>query len=119
MIDGVLIYDDQCGLCTRLASWYRKRAHVGVSVVGSHTLCDQELQELRLTRDDVLKSVWWVDHHDEYPAHRAIARALCHARLPWSLLGVVLEEPLIWPVSSRAYKTVAALRSRIPGGCAG
>lgn len=110
----MLVYDGDCGFCTRSAHWIRRRLPPDVEVASWQSLPD--LDALGLTLDDVTTAAWWVDP----PAaprggHLAIGASLVAAGGAWGLLGrALLAPPLRW-LAAPVYRRVARDRHRLPG----
>ncbi|MBW3537644.1 MAG: DUF393 domain-containing protein, partial [Actinobacteria bacterium] len=56
---GTLIYDGECGLCTKSAKWVRNRLPAGHAIAPSQDYSDADLAAMGLTRDDVERAAWW------------------------------------------------------------
>lgn len=108
---GALLYDADCGFCTRSASWLSRRGVPGVRSLQSVDLAAQGVDADRALREipAVLGSGEVV-----YGA-RAIGEALRVG--PWSLrvAGWLVRRPLAWPAAA-VYRVVARHRHRLPGG---
>ena len=106
-----LLYDADCGFCTRSASWLARRGVPGVRPMQSVDLDALGVDAVRATREipAVLASGEVV-----YGA-RAIGEALRQG--PWWLraAGWLIRRPLAWP-AALAYRLVARYRHRLPGG---
>jgi len=114
----VLVYDGDCGFCTRSATWVRRRlpAHADVAVAPWQEL---DLPALRLSSSDVAEAAWWVDETGaRHRGHLAMAAALRAIGGRWALLGRVLTLPLVSPLAALAYRLVARYRYRLPGSTA-
>jgi predicted DCC family thiol-disulfide oxidoreductase YuxK len=109
----VLVYDGECGFCTRAVRWAR-RLPADVDVVAwQHA----ELPALGLSRVAAAGAVQWVDVDNRAQAgHRAVAALLQASGRPWSWLGRVMLVPGASWLCARAYHLVSANRHRLPGG---
>lgn len=124
---GALLYDPDCGFCTRVAGVLQKvlvadRGRAAGDVTARPTvvvvpMTDADLDalgvdaararcEIPLVLGD--GTVVW--------AAEAIGRALEGAKAPWRWLGRIITAPLIAPLAGRIYAWVAANRYRLPGG---
>lgn len=107
-----LIYDGDCGFCTRSANWLQNKAE-GVTAVAWQTV---DLQSFGLSTEQVLSAAYLIDEHGV--VHRgaeAIGQALRTGPFPWNATGRVVN---LWPVSLLArlgYVIVARYRHRLPG----
>ena len=110
-----LVYDGDCGFCERCASWCVERWGTDVIAVrGTDFLaqCD------RLSLDEVVSSVWWVEPRARYRGAAAGARALAATTSPWRVIGLIaMRRPLPW-LAEPLYRLVARYRHRLPGALA-
>jgi predicted DCC family thiol-disulfide oxidoreductase YuxK len=112
----VLVFDGDCGFCTRTAYWVRDRLPEGSGVdVEPWQVLD--LPALGLTEQQVTEAAWWVGT-DRRPqrGHRAIAGALRAMGGGWAVLGRVLTLPVISLLARAGYWLVARYRYKLPGG---
>ena len=112
----VLLYDGDCGFCTRSAQVAR-RILPGDCTVASWQ--ETDLAALGATAARAQREVIWVPRSGPVSGGaRAIGRALLAAGLPWALLGIpLLVPPSSW-LAGGVYRVVAANRMRLPGGTA-
>ena len=112
MVLPTLIYDGDCGFCTRSVRWV-ERLPVRVRVVPWQ---EADLAALRTTEDRARHEVVWVP-----PCGRvrggaaAVAALLEHCRRPWPVLGRAMDAPLLRSAAEFAYRRVANNRHRLPG----
>jgi predicted DCC family thiol-disulfide oxidoreductase YuxK len=111
----VLVYDGDCGFCTRAADWAVDRLPVGTHVVASHEL---DLSAVGLTLADVQRSAWWLDGDRRAGGHESIARCLIAIGGRWRLVGRLLFVPPVSWIAAVVYRLVARFRHRMPGGTA-
>lgn len=112
----VLVYDGDCGVCTRLAGVVRRRLRPRGTVVPSQ---EADLPALGLTRAQCDAALQWVDAGGRAHAGQdAVARLLLASRPRWRPLGAVLLVPGVHAVAGVVYRAVARNRSRLPGGTA-
>ena len=108
-----LIYDADCGFCTRTAHWLAARGTVALR--SWQAIAD--LGELGLDERVVTEAAYWVE--DERPVARgaaAIGRALIARGGAAKLLGrIVVSRPVV-PLAARVYALVARNRFALPGG---
>ena len=111
---GLLIYDGDCGLCSRTAAWIRRRLGRGYEVVASQRI--PNLERFGLTRRGVHEAAYWIDPDGtRHRAHRAMVRALEESG---GILGFVAKIGRIWPfepVAQWLYFLIARNRHRFPG----
>ena len=111
----MLIFDGDCGLCTRCAEWAQRRLPAGERVVAWQHLDD--LGAVGLTVDDVTAAAWWVDADGtRYRGHLAVGKALEACGRGWRPLGAALGRPGVSAVAALVYDLVARNRYRLPGG---
>ncbi len=110
----VLIYDGDCAVCTRLATWAAARGNVPIAPWQS-----LDLEPLHLTEEDVRAAAWWVDGAGrQFRGERAVAKAMV-ARGGWTVpFGVLLDLPGVRHLARPVYRFVARNRHRMPGATA-
>jgi predicted DCC family thiol-disulfide oxidoreductase YuxK len=110
---GLLIYDGDCGFCSRTAAWLRRRLPHGYEVQASQRI---DLGSFKLSRREVHEAAYWIDPDGrQYRAHLAIVRAL---ESSGGILGFVATLGRIWPfepIAERLYFLIARNRHRFPG----
>ncbi len=111
---GRLIYDPDCGFCTRSAVWLARRRPERVRTQPG--LAAAERDGLGLTDADLSQRAYWVDASGALSGgSRAIAAALV-ARGGLSLpLGRLIASPFVAPASEAVYRWVAEHRQLMPG----
>ena len=111
---GLLMYDGDCGFCSRTAAWLRRRLGPGFEVTASQRI--QDLDAFDLSRRDVHEAAYWIDPNGRrYRAHLAIVRAL---ESSGGVLGYLATIGRIWPfepLAERLYFLIARNRHRFPG----
>ena len=110
----MLIYDGDCGFCTKVAKWYQQQLTTPISVLPWQQISD--LRELGLTVDDVTTAVYWVDAYGRtWRAHQGVGRALMRVKAPYAWLGpLFIVPPTSW-IAAALYRIVAKNRFRLPG----
>lgn len=110
----MLIYDGDCGFCTKTAKWYQQQLTTPITVTPWQSLSD--LRDLGLTIDDVSTAVYWVDAYGRTSrGHEAVGRALLRTKRPLSWLApLLLLPPTSW-LAAVAYWVIAKNRFRLPG----
>jgi predicted DCC family thiol-disulfide oxidoreductase YuxK len=110
---ATLLYDADCGFCTRTARWLEARA-IGADVIPIGTahldLVDARRAEREVPFVDAAGRV-------SYGA-AAIVAALRHCPPRFAWVGAVCSPRLIRPVLDAIYAVVARNRHRLPGGTA-
>ncbi|SFS40977.1 thiol-disulfide oxidoreductase DCC family protein [Saccharopolyspora flava] len=108
----VLIYDGDCGFCTRSVR-LAVRLPVRMRV---QPWQEADLAALGTTETRARHEVLWVDTAGEVSGGAAaIAELLKAARAPWPLLGHLAAAPLIRVIAARTYRWIADNRHRLPG----
>ncbi len=111
----VLLYDADCGFCTRSAGW---TVPLGCEVsIASWQSWD--IAAVGITPEQADERVHLVSSTGVLTGHEAIAAALRTSRRWWvKATGWLLARRAMAPLGSLAYATVAANRFRLPGGTA-
>ena len=122
---AILLYDGDCGVCTRLAGFVARRlrpsrpagARASGPAYGISAYQDADLSPLGLTTTQCDAALQWVDSSGRISsAQDAVARLLLASRLWARPIGALLLAPGINALAGAVYRTVAANRSRLPGG---
>ena len=106
-----LVYDGECGFCTRSARWVERRDRAGrISVRPS-----QEaglIERLGLSREEADRASWAVEAGGrKFEGAAAINRVFTELGAGWRLLGSLYElAPIRW-VEDRYYGRVARRRA--------
>ncbi|MGY1591708.1 thiol-disulfide oxidoreductase DCC family protein [Geodermatophilus sp. SYSU D00708] len=112
----VLVYDGDCGFCTRAAEVARRLLPPDAAVTPWQSA---DLASLGVTPARARREVLWVSRTGRVAGGaRAVAEALRAAGGPWAVLGVVLLVPPLSWAAAGVYRLVAANRMRLPGGTA-
>ena len=111
---ATLVFDGDCGFCTRSVDLMPKSI-ARTTVVVPYQRAD--LASLGLTAEQCAEAVQWVgDDGSIASGSTACGRALQQGSLPWRILGtLLLTPPLSW-LSAGLYRLVAQNRMRLPGG---
>jgi predicted DCC family thiol-disulfide oxidoreductase YuxK len=118
--NATLIYDADCGFCTTAATW-AQRHFAGSShstIRASDTVTDQELEQWRLTRDDLASAAYWIEGGAASRGHLAIAKALAAGTGFWRLVGLAISVPPGSWLAAALYPVVVRYRHRLPGATA-
>ena len=109
----VLLYDGECGFCTRMVELALDRLGLDADVEPWQTA---DLGALGVSRAEAKHSVQWVAPSGEISAGaQAAARVLLRVGGGWSLLGRLLLIPPISLLGELAYRAVSSIRGRLPG----
>ena len=108
-----LLYDADCGFCTRAAVQVHRlgvRAQV-------QTIQDCDLQALGIDADRAMREMPFVDDRGRVTyGHLAWAEALRTGPLPTRLVGDLVASRPLAPLSARVYRWVSEHRTQLPGG---
>ncbi len=108
-----MVYDADCGFCTRSAEFLERRSDCEVRPWQS-----LDLAAVGLTEQDVTTAAYWVeDGRTPRRGARGIAAALRSCRgVGYRLLGRLIDLPPVRPVAAWVYGLVAKYRYHLPGG---
>lgn len=113
----VLVYDGDCGFCTRSALWIAGRWTAPARIVAWQTLGPDGLAAVGLTETDTRDAAWWIEPDGRRRrGHRAIAAAMAHASGWVRLTGRLLAVPPCSWLGALVYPLIARYRHRLPGG---
>lgn len=113
----VLIYDGDCGICTRFSRLVTDRLRRRDRDFAVGAWQDLDLGAYSLTPEQCDAAVQWVASDGTISsAQNAIARTLIASRLPLRPLGLVMLVPGVNALAGLVYRWVAANRHRLPGG---
>ena len=113
----MLIYDGDCGFCTKCARWLERRLRIPIAVTPWQEI--HELNELDLAHADVTTAAYYVDPYGGlHRGSAAIAQTLLRCRGAWPAAGVLLSVPPGRGLAALAYPIIARYRYRLPGATA-
>ncbi len=113
---AVLVYDGDCGACTRLAGVVRTVLRPDAEVVAWQRA---DLDALGLTPEQCDAALQWVDAGGRAHAAQDAVAALLLASRPWARpAGAVLRLPGVHGLAGATYRWVAGHRHLLPGGSA-
>jgi predicted DCC family thiol-disulfide oxidoreductase YuxK len=108
---GVLVFDGDCGFCTRSVRLL-ERIGPDADIVPFQTT---DLAALGLTERRAADAVQWVGTDGAVRSgHAAVAGALETAGPVWRMAGRAMLAPGVSRVAARVYRLVAANRGRLP-----
>lgn len=110
----VLVYDGDCGICTKLSNVARQvvMPRRG-TVIASY---DLDLDHYGLTMEQCLEALQFVDEQGRvHAAQDAVARLLLAGAPWWKPFGAVLLLPGVNALAGLGYRWVARNRYRLPG----
>lgn len=112
MSTPLLIYDGDCGFCTRSARFI-ERLPVSVVLLPWQ---EADLTSLRISTTRARHEVLWVAESGRVlGGAAAITELLKNCRFPWRAAGFAFALPLVRVLVDWTYRWVAAHRSRLPG----
>lgn len=113
-----LIYDMDCGFCTRSAKWIERHwsGDVRPQLVGGQMLADADLATNGLTRERLAAEAVWVDRGQVLGGADAISASMKAATGWVHLVGVLISLPGLAQLGRLVYPLVAKHRHQMPGG---
>jgi predicted DCC family thiol-disulfide oxidoreductase YuxK len=112
---GRLLYDADCGFCTRTALWLARRRPDRVAIVPWQSVPD--LAELGLRAEDLSRQAYWQGSSGPLRGgSAAIAAAMVARGGTATVAGLLIASDAVRPVADVVYRAVAARRHRMPGG---
>ncbi len=117
---GLLVYDGDCGFCTRAAAWVAAGwAEGGPTIAAFQSLGPDGLAARGLTVAEAAAAVQWVGPDGRIESgHRAVAAALAAGSGWRRAAGRVLGVPPVRWAAASVYPLVARFRHRLPGATA-
>lgn len=113
MARPVLLFDGDCGFCTRSAELLRA-LHVDADVVAWQ---HHDIAQHGISADDAMAAVQFVGADGRVRSgHHAIAGVLRAGGAFWRVVGRLLEAPGVSGLAAITYRVVARYRYRLPGG---
>lgn len=110
----ILLYDPDCGFCTRAARWLERRGLAAeIAPMSPALLVGHGVDVERAQRE-----VPYVDETGVRYGAEAVAAVLRTGRGPWRLVGRVLSLPGVRGLAAAGYAVVARHRHQLPGGTA-
>ncbi|QVQ49988.1 DUF393 domain-containing protein [Spiractinospora alimapuensis] len=112
--EPVLLYDGDCGFCTRCVWFVVDRLPVRTTV---RAWQDADLATMGVSVARARRAVLWVGPRgDVHSGAAAVGELLRHTRgRGWHALGFLLRAPVVRDVAELGYRLVAANRHRLPG----
>lgn len=112
----VLIYDGDCGICTKLVDLAGRRLRPTARLRAGQQL---DLAAYGLTEAECDRALQFVAADGRvYAAQNAVAQLLLHSGRLWRPAGLVLGLPGVNALAGVVYRWVARNRYRLPGGSA-
>ena len=104
-----LVYDGECGFCTRLARWVELHDRHG-RVAARPNQEAGLIESLGLSRAEVDRASWAVGADGRFEGAAGISRVLRELGGGWKVLGSLYLVPPVGWVEDRYYKRVARRR---------
>ncbi|MFD1504239.1 DUF393 domain-containing protein [Georgenia yuyongxinii] len=112
---GRLLYDADCGFCTRSALWLARRRPDRVTIVPWQSVPD--LAEFGLREEDLRRQAYWQGTAGPLRGgSAAIAAAMVARGGPAVLPGLLIPSGPVRPMADLVYRAVASRRHLMPGG---
>lgn len=113
----MLVYDGDCGICTKLSRFVTTRLRARPTDFAVTAYQHADLATLGLTEEQCDAALQWVGADGRISsAEDAVARALLSSRMPLRPLGAILLLPGLHGLAGVVYRWVARNRHRLPGG---
>lgn len=120
MNEPVLIFDGDCGICTRSKNWFQRHSAKPFRAVPFQALRPDELVDWNLTIDEVQRAAYWIDSRNRaFRGSAGIARALLICAQPWRTCGALLRIPPISWIAIPVYALIARNRHHLAGSTCG
>ena len=112
----VLIYDGDCGICTRLVEFARRRLRPAAALRAGGVL---DVTAYGLTDAECAQALQFVTVDGRvHSAQNAVAQLLLASGRVWRPAGHLLRLPGVNALAGLGYRWVARNRYRLPGGTA-
>lgn len=113
MATQLLVYDGDCGFCTKAARWAATGLPAGADVQPWQAV---DLAEIGLTLQDVTDAAWWFDESGvKHRGSRAAAGVLAASDGWRRIVGLLLKLPPISWLAVPVYALIARYRYKLPG----
>jgi NADH dehydrogenase len=104
---SILVYDADCGFCTRAARWAARKFSHGEQAEAWQFLGEGVLERYGLSVNDVQEAAWWVDSRGRRErGHRAVGRALLAGGGLRGLVGWFVLTPPTSRLAAGIYRLV-------------
>jgi GNAT superfamily N-acetyltransferase/predicted DCC family thiol-disulfide oxidoreductase YuxK len=112
-MNGVLLYDGDCGFCETSAHWLERHARSPARVEAWQ---DADLVRLGLSAEECAEAVLWVENGQRAVGPEAVAAYLRGATSPWQTAGRLLRAPVSKHVARPVFRWATQHRDGFPGG---
>lgn len=108
---GYLVYDGDCGFCTKCATWISRR---GIAITPWQSI--DSLEAIGLSVEMVAERVYWIEAGSAVSGgSEAVADALIASGSWRKPVGKIIRSRVVAPISHRVYVLIARNRYRMPG----
>lgn len=109
----VVIYDGDCGFCSRSVEYARIRVAPNLVYLASQKV---NLEDYGLTKEDCEKALQFVTSDSQVvAAEKAVIQILKQGNFACKLLGTVMSLPIVNLISKLGYRFVARNRGKVSG----
>lgn len=109
----VVIYDGDCGFCSRSVEYARIRVAPNLVYLASQKV---NLEDYGLTKEDCEKALQFVTSDSQVvAAEKAVIQILKQGNFVLRLLGIVMSLPILNLISKLGYRFVAQYRGKVSG----
>lgn len=110
---GILVYDGDCGFCTKSVEWLARRNLLGYPAKPWQSFDQGDLP----VTPEVLQTQVVLDRTGHAPLGGADAFAACAkaSSSPWRWVGGIMALPVVRSLAQAVYRAVARNRYRMPG----
>jgi len=117
MAPAVLVYDADCGFCSRSAAWIERRwpEDSTATAIAFQRLDPGVAEAAGVDPREFHDAAFWLDGAQPRRGAGAVAAALSEAHGALGAVGRVLALPLVREVAEPIYRIVARNRHRLPG----
>jgi predicted DCC family thiol-disulfide oxidoreductase YuxK len=121
MARPTLVYDGDCGICTKAARLIAPRTEPGRRLrvrTDAEVVAFQfaDLEALGTTAERAEHELLWVADGRVYGGAQAVAKLLIDAGRGWAVPGLLLRLPPFRWIAHGVYRLIADNRHRLPGG---
>lgn len=109
-----LIYDGDCGFCSKSVNFGKVRFKKPVEVVPWQQIDDLSLYGLSI--EDVTSRVYFIDNKGKpFGGAKGVFKSMKQMNKAWVLLGSLLLTPGVSVVANPVYRVIARNRHKLPG----
>lgn len=109
--DKLVIFDGDCGICTKTAEWIEKKDKKNKLIVKPFQILD--LGKYGLDLEKVRMSVYFIKDGQKFNKARAVYEIFKQLPGFWGFFGFVTSNALIAGISDPFYKLIAKNRTKV------